>query len=368
MTTTPVLQFGTSRFLQAHADLYLDEAGGGPVTVVQSSGDRGRRGRLAALSDPDGYPVRIRGLVNGEAVDRLQRVRSVVRGLSTDEDWPEIRRIARKEVRIVISNTGDAGFRPAAADNAAEFDQAMSYPAKLMHLLLARFEAGGEPLQVMPLELVARNGDVLKARVLDLADARPPGFREWLGRDVVWANSLVDRIVSEPIEPAGAVAEPYGLWAIQSQVDLVAPCRHEAVRVVGDLEPVEALKLYILNLGHTAMADAWRRGDVPPLVREAMTGREGARLVELLEGEVIPGFAAAGLETEARTYIATTLERLANPFLDHRLSDIAQNHEEKVGRRVGGFLAWARAKGDRSAKPRLDALAALAPPPEAAPR
>ena len=49
---TPILQFGTSRFLQAHADLFLSEGPGtiGPVTVVQTSGDAGRRGRLAAHS------------------------------------------------------------------------------------------------------------------------------------------------------------------------------------------------------------------------------------------------------------------------------------------------------------------------------
>ena len=48
---TPVIQFGTSRFLQAHADLFLSE--GTPavaVTVVQTSGDPARAGRLAALA------------------------------------------------------------------------------------------------------------------------------------------------------------------------------------------------------------------------------------------------------------------------------------------------------------------------------
>ena len=52
MSITPILQFGTSRFLQAHVDLFLSEGEAvlGPVTVVQSSGDAGRAGRLAALA------------------------------------------------------------------------------------------------------------------------------------------------------------------------------------------------------------------------------------------------------------------------------------------------------------------------------
>ena len=90
---TPVVQFGTSRFLQAHVDLFIDEAlargrAAGPVTVVQSSGDPARAARLAALADPAGYPVRIRGRENGAEVDRQQMVRSVRRTLSTATDWP----------------------------------------------------------------------------------------------------------------------------------------------------------------------------------------------------------------------------------------------------------------------------------------
>ena len=236
----------------------------------------------------------------------------------------------------------------------------MSFPAKLLHLLLARHEAGARPVQVMPLELVTDNGAVLRARVLELAAGQPAAARDWLADGVVWVSSLVDRIVSAPIEPAGAVAEPYALWAIQARPGLVPPCVHPAVRVVARLEDASTLKLFILNLGHTLLADAWRRGAAPPLVREALEAPAGAAMREALEAEVIPGFAAHGREAEARAYLATTLERFANPFLDHRLSDIAENHAPKVERRVRAFLDWARAGGDGAPKPRLDAVAARA--------
>ena len=38
--------------------------------------------------------------------------------------------------------------------------------------------------------------------------------------------------------------------------------------------------------------------------------------------------------------LTATLERFANPFINHRLSDIAQNHRLKVVRRIGSFLNW----------------------------
>jgi tagaturonate reductase len=63
-------------------------------------------------------------------------------------------------------------------------------------------------------------------------------------------------------------------------------------------------------------------------------------LLEIYHAEVVPGFKARGLEQEATAYMATTLDRFDNPFLDHRLSDIAGGHATKVHRRIGGFLRW----------------------------
>jgi tagaturonate reductase len=346
MSITPILQFGTSRFLQAHADLFLSQALGqgdalGTVTVVQSSGDAGRAHRLAALADPAGFTVRIQGLVDGQRVMEEVRVTSIRRALDTARDWPEICRIAAQEAQIILSNTSEKGFVPQFADTGRVFDQAMSYPAKLTHLLAARLGAGGAGLQVMPTELIARNGEVLRDRVLELARPLSTELEDWVATQVTFVNSLVDRIVSAPLEPAGAIAEPYALWAIEDCPGLIAPCLHAAVRVVASLAPIERRKLYILNLGHTWIVSQWlKRGDadyVRELLADAVWREE---LESLYRDEVLPVFATAGDDT-APAYVAATLDRFANPYLDHRLSDIAQNHAEKLDRRIGAFLTWA---------------------------
>ncbi len=359
---TPILQFGTSRFLQAHADLFVSDALArgqalGPITVVQSSGDPGRSHRLAALAN--GYPVRVRGLADGQEVDTEIRVTSITRALSTATDWAEICRIGVEEAEVILSNTADTGYAPAPADTGPVFDQAMSYPAKLTRLLKARFDNGARPVQVMPMELIVDNGLVLRARVMELAQGA--GFRDWLLRDVRWVNSLVDRIVSQPLEPAGAVAEPYALWAIEDQPGLILPCIHPAVQVVANLRQSEALKLFILNLGHTFLAQKWLDDGSPEgrFVRHVMTdAAQRAGLQALYQDEILPGFAAAGLGDVARTYVAVTCERFSNPFLDHKIADIAQNHAEKIRRRAVAYLDWAASHGDRAAKPELRALAA----------
>ena len=356
---TPVVQFGTSRFLQAHADLFFSEAADPvAVTVVQSSGDASRAARLDALAQ--GYPVRIRGVQDGATVDEERRVTSVTRTLSTATDWDELARVVTHEAQVILSNTGDRGYAPLPADMDATPSQAMSYPAKLCHLLAARHASGCAPLSIFPMELVPENGRVLKARVLEIA-AGNVALTEWLER-CVWVNSLVDRIVSEPLEPAGAVAEPYALWAIEAGPGVEVPCRHPAVQLVPDLEAIERLKLHILNLGHSALVDIWQREGADPnrFVRHMMEAPAAQELAAIYAEEVLPGFAQRGYEAEAEAYLQVTLDRFRNPFLDHRLSDIAQNHAQKVERRIAAFTQWVGPEGP--ATPKLDAIVQRAQP------
>jgi tagaturonate reductase len=72
--------------------------------------------------------------------------------------------------------------------------------------------------------------------------------------------------------------------------------------------------------------------------------------------EVVPGFAAYGMGEDAMKYVATTMERFENPFLDHRLSEISQNHAVKVEKRITDFIAWARKRNPSLQFPRLAAI------------
>lgn len=345
---TPILQFGTSRFLQAHADLFVSEAmeagrALGSITVVQTSGDPARAGRVGALSAPEGFPVVIRGLEDGKPLEREVRVRSVSRSLSTAADWEEVTRIFVEEARVVLSNTGDKGYALFDGDKVDGVPR--SFPMKLLALLHARFRGGGMPLTILPCELISRNGEVLQRLITDLASRHIPDatFVSWLSDRVIWGNTLVDRIVSEPIEPAGAIAEPYAIWAIEQQPGLTLPCEHACIKVVEDLTPYERLKLHILNLGHTVLADRWLEDGRPDAecVKDILADAAiRTELEAIYRDEVVPGFRMHGLGEEAEAYVATTLQRFLNPYLDHRLADIAGNHAEKIVRRIIGFRDW----------------------------
>ena len=306
--TRRILQFGTSRFLQAHVDLFVHEAraGGqdiGPITVVKTTADAGREGRLAALARPEGFPVVIRGHAQGRVVDETIQVTSVERALSAARDWETVADIFATEAEIVVCNTGDDGYALSDQDrqgSAAAGTVPASFPGKLLALLRHRHEAGGRPLLMLPCELVSGNGRVLRAILRDLAakGELSADFRKWLEHEVLFCDTLVDRIVSAAIEPAGAIAEPYALWAIQRMPGLVGPLQHPAVVVTDDLDPYARLKLHILNLGHTILADIWLRDRRPAEETVGMILADPpirARLMQIYEAEVIPGFAARGM-------------------------------------------------------------------------
>ena len=204
--TRRILQFGTSRFLQAHVDLFVHEAREsgqdvGPITVVQTSGSADRAGRVAAFGRPGGFPVIIRGIEDGRRVERRIQVTSVDRGLAAVPDWEELSTIFTEEAEILVSNMGDTGYAVAAADRDPTILGAASapasFPGKLLALMHRRWRGTGRPLTVLPCELLNRNGRALEAVLHGLAkDVRAPAaFVDWMARAVTIADTLVDRIV-----------------------------------------------------------------------------------------------------------------------------------------------------------------------------
>jgi tagaturonate reductase len=365
-----IVQFGTSRFLQAHVDLMAAQARAAgqavaPITIVQTTGDAARARRLSAFADPAGFPVILRGIENGQAVERVLTVQSVVGGLSAVADWPRLVELVVHEAEFLVSNTGDTGYHIAMDDRLAPLPGQVpgGFIPKLLALLHARWQAGGAPLTLLPCELVQRNGDVLRGLVLGLAGdwGLAAGFHAWLAR-CFWVNTLVDRIVGAALEPAGAVAEPYALWAVEQQPGLTMPFAHPQLLLTPDLAPIARLKLFILNLGHSWLAQRWhdQGGDRAVTVRALLAdGATLAALRDLYAREILPGFAAHGMGDQARAYVETTIERFANPFLDHALADIYGHHRDKIAKRVVPFITWAREAAPDLSLPRLDALAVL---------
>lgn len=336
--TETILQLGAGRFLRAFFDRFVQqsaEAGHdvGKIAVVQSTA-----GKRAELLDPAvGFHVWVRGVSEGETVDRLERVRSISRALVAGQHWDEVQKLARSpDLKLIVSNATEAGY---ALDETDTFEAAppQSMPGKLTQLLRLRHAAGAAPLTLLPCELLENNAD--KLRELVLRQARlwnlPDDFLQWVAEDCVWLNNLVDCIVTLPPEPHPTVsdpalvqAEPYALLAIRgTTVPPVLP-RHPAVRIVSDLQPYYLRKVRILNGLHTAMTALYLPAGMRT-VKEVLADREAARkLRTLLFEEIVPTIA---YRVEGAAEFADAVwDRLRNPFIDHKLADIALNHAAKI--------------------------------------
>ncbi len=341
-----ILQFGTGRLLQALVDFFLDQAKKegqkiGKVVALQSSSQPAGRKRAQAFNSSSEYPVRIEGFHNNKTVNETHQISIIEKALvlSNPEEWSEAISLVKKDVRYIISNTADRGYQLFDEDH-KEMKPPKSFPAKLLLLLNERYNFNKIPITILPCELINGNADILRDTVVQLANkwSMSKDMIQWIEKDCIWANTLVDRIVSESLDPIGAVAEPYSLWAIQKKPGFDPPCIHPSVKVVDDLYPFELLKLGILNLSHTFLVDLWLKNGKPDrlkLVIEIIKDHEYLELLnQVLNNEVIPTIKALIPDEDPEAYMESVLDRFRNPFLKHELSAIADNHLEKVKRRL----------------------------------
>ncbi|RMG00280.1 MAG: altronate dehydrogenase [Planctomycetota bacterium] len=351
-----ILQFGTGRFLRAFVDTFLQELtdrqqASARVFVVQSTGVE--RADLFA-SRHFTYHVAIRGLEHGETVDRQIEVHSVADAAAADFEWPRVLEFAVSPgLAAIVSNVTEAGYALVDGDTSRGLPPE-SYPAKLLSVLDARRKAGLPGPVILPCELLDRNAKRLKRLVLEQAEREgaDDDLMDYVTMECRWCNTLVDRIVTppksdEPLadDPLAAVAEPFAAWYIEQLPQKPLPpeaprlpsifdvlAAHPAVSCVADVEAYSLRKVRILNGAHTALvAYALPKGFTT--VRESISDAHVRSWLEgLLFEEILP--AVEDRVEDAESFARAVLERFANPFLEHRLEDIALHHETKLKTRL----------------------------------
>ena len=338
------LQFGTGNFLRAFADFFVaqeNRAGrmAGLVVAVQSTGaERARELNERACR----YHVAVRGFRDGKVVDEIEVSDSISRVLVAATEWDEVLKVASSpDLRWILSNVTEAGLALEEKDAPSDCPPA-SFPAKLLQCLRTRYAAGTGPITILPCELVPENGIAVKKLVLEQA-ARwncDAAFVAWLSEQCRWVNTLVDRIVpgkplSHPLleeDPLLISAEPFAFWALEGKAVELPLNGHPAVVAAHDITSYQLRKVRILNGAHSALvAKAVPMGIAT--VREAVEHPEvNAWLRRLLFEEIVP--VLEGRVEDPELFARQTLDRFANPFLDHKLSDIAKGHEGKMELRL----------------------------------
>ncbi|MFD2115689.1 tagaturonate reductase [Paenibacillus yanchengensis] len=357
-----ILQIGEGNFLRGFFDWMIYESrkqgiydGAIAVTQPRLHG----KPKIEALAKQEGaYTLVTRGLDQGKQVEQKEVISVFGAVFDPYEYWEQFLALARNEsLRIVVSNTTEAGlvYRE---EQLQEGVAIQSFPGKLTKLLYERYQifngAADKGLICLPCELLERNGDTLKTCVLKYSDdwGYPEAFKTWVVEHNQFLNTLVDRIVTGYPDEAQAnawfeewgyedtqltTAEPYHLWAIEadgSQMEKILPLQQAGLNVhwVDDLVPFQLRKVRILNGAHTLMTPLAILHDKEH-VRETMEDeRIGAFVRQTVEQEIIP---VMPMDKQAlQQYAQDVYERFLNPFIRHRLADIAMNSLSKFTTRL----------------------------------
>ncbi len=359
---TKIMQFGEGNFLRSFVDLYFEtlnqEGGDYSVTVAQPH----YIGSLEAFKKQNNkYNVILRG--EREEVFSVNVLDDVFSPFDEEEKlWA----VARDpELKLVVSNTTEAGIRFSDADSIDGFRD-ITFPAKLTKFLYKRFEAGLGGVYMLPVELIDHNADELYScvdRYITLWSL-PEEFREWNDRENVYCNTLVDRIVSGyPRDPElrahltelvgeedliMSIAEPFGLWAIEKKGDIDKYIREGVhnieVVLTTDIDYYKKRKVRMLNGSHTNLVPA---GII--LGKETVFDcTEDEKLRSFMEralDEIIPFVSSDTAMT--RKFAEDVIKRFENPHLNHRLSSIALNSISKWrARDLPSFTDYYNANGE----------------------
>jgi tagaturonate reductase len=379
-----VLQFGAGNFLRAFVDQMVQHANDAGITrdgVAVVHATPGPDVALDLLREQDGiYHVLLEGVRGGEPVRTLTRVTAIQRVVRAHEEFAAYRQTyLAPTLRVLVSNTTEAGIVWVEGDDLAATPPA-SFPAKVTALLLDRWRhfAGDVTagLHVVCCELIEDNASTLRRYVLAHAAANdlPGAFVDWVEQACTFHDTLVDRIV--PGYPRDEIAqiqqqigyadrlvvkgELYGVWAIGGDPVLrdVWPLDRAGLPVefLPDVRPFRDRKVRVLNGMHTALTPiGLLLGE--DAVRAATARADVSQYLDLLlDREVLPSLDE---DPDAlRRFAATIRERFTNPFLHHRLADIALNAFAKYRARNLPVLlaAW---EAGRAAPATAFALAAL---------
>jgi fructuronate reductase len=264
--------------------------------------------------------------------------------------------LASPQTHIVTLTVTEKGYC-LGADGALDFTRPeisrdLEFPTEpisaigwIAHGLAARATQHRRPLTVISCDNLKANGTRLRDAVTAFIEYSRPDLLSWLKGNVVFPRTVVDCIVpaatdttrsrvSEALglEDAACVQrETFSQWVIENRFAGPRPAwERVGVQIVDDVDAYGRLKLHVLNACHSALAYlGLPRGYT--FVREAIADPELARFLnKLVSIEIEPALNPLPV----LDYWRTVRARFANPHIDYRLSQIAEDGALKLAERI----------------------------------
>ncbi|WP_324644076.1 mannitol dehydrogenase family protein [Pseudarthrobacter sp. LT1] len=372
-----IVHLGLGAFHRSHQAWYTQHAPDAAEWGIAAFTGR-RPDAAAALSRQDCLYTLVERSAGGDSFEVIGSIVEAVDGANTARLCGLV---AAKETAIVTLTITEAAYGLAAdgtfdadAPGVADDLRALSAAASggtesgvagvpgtpLGRLVLAlawRRDSGAGPLAVVSCDNLSANGEVARRAVLGLASGWGSGLAGWIEANVSFVSTSVDRItprtteadILEVEEQCGysdnspVVAEPFRNWVLSGDFPAGRPRWEEAgAVVVGDIEPYENRKLWLLNGSHSILAYAGQlRGHAT--VADALADPLCRKAVEDFWDEAARHLQAERLDIP--TYRQALLERFGNARIAHRLAQIAADATTKLRMRAVPVMTAERADG-----------------------
>ncbi|WP_314420772.1 fructuronate reductase [Pseudescherichia vulneris] len=222
-----------------------------------------------------------------------------------------------------------------------------SAPGILVEALSRRRERGLPPFSVLSCDNIPDNGHVVKNAVLGMAQQRSAELAAWIGEQVSFPGTMVDRIVPAATDaslaeiaevlgvadPCAISCEPFIQWVIEDNFVAGRPEWEAAgVQMVDDVLPWEQMKLRMLNGSHSFLAYLGYLAGFAHINDCMADAHFRAAARRLMLDEQAPTLRITGVDLT--DYAESLLARFANPALQHRTWQIAMDGSQKLPQRM----------------------------------
>lgn len=354
-----IVHLGVGNFFRAHQAWYTEHAEDAADWGIAAF--TGRSSAMAdALRPQDGLYTLI---TKGAGGDSYEVVSSLSAVHPADDHAALLGYFRSPELAVVTLTVTEAGYRrgpdggldtadPAVVGDLtvlrqdAAADAPTTAPGRIVAGLLARRAAGAGPLAVVSCDNLSGNGEALARVVGDLAGQVDPTLPAWIGANVSFCTTMVDRITPATtegdraavsaatgvVDAAPVPTEPFSEWVVQGSFPAGRPVWESAgARIVPDVAPFERRKLALLNGSHSLLAYAATiLGHAT--VDEAIGDPRCLAWVEQWWDEACRHLPLPAAELSA--YREALRERYRNPNIRHALAQIAADGSLKLPVRI----------------------------------
>jgi fructuronate reductase len=374
-----IVHLGLGAFHRAHQAVYTEAA------VAEAGGDWGIVGVaprstevVGRLAEQDNL-FSVTSLSNGEARTHVVGALAGVRHAASDP-MAVVALLADPAIRVVTLTVTEKAYQmdpatgrlrpdPAVAADLMGDGPPATVPGLLVRGLIARARAGAGPVALVSCDNLPSNGKRLRGLVTQALayGGTEDALVDWVGANVTFPGTMVDRIVpattAETLATAERVlgvsdlaavaAEPYLQWVIEDDFPAGRPAWERAGAVLtGDASPWERLKLRSLNGVHSAIAYLGALAG-REMIAEALRIPGMATMLRRFVAEDVAGSFTPPEGVSVVEYGDSVLERFANAAIRHRTIQVAMDGSQKLPQRVLHTIVDRRAAG---ASPRWGAL------------